>query len=297
MAVIADIIEGSYRERDGEKTDERVFIVTGVFGAASSRKIIAATTSGIPRVGEPHPHDPAMSVVDVEARSAEQENSIFHVRVQYSTPTDGSTAVGEDGLGEVTFELTSQSISEESIYDANGNVMQTRYNDVQRTFREVDPQGTIGSLATESSIQVIETVTPRIQTHRVAVERPTFGLRWTRIERTSGAAAAFVFSGRVNSTTFQGLAPKTIVMRISSSQADSDTWRVSYEGIYNPRSWMTEIRTNIDGRTPEDVDQARSSFGAPVPSAMGGFATFNGVSFRDSYPSIDLNLLGLPPIP
>jgi hypothetical protein len=142
MAVIADIIEGSYRERDGEKTDERIFIVTGVFGAASSRKIIAATTSGIPRVGEPHPHDPSMSVVDVEARSAENENSIFQIRVQYSTPADGSTAVGEDGLGEVTFELTSQSISEESIYDANGNVMQTRYNDTQLV---VSPGGTLGA--------------------------------------------------------------------------------------------------------------------------------------------------------
>ena len=292
MEVIADIIEGSYRERGEEKTDERVFLVKDVLGERASRKVIAATASGIPRMGDLHPHDPAMSVVDIEAHNAEQENTRFTVRVQYSTPTDGSTTVGEDGLGEVTFELTSQSISEESIYDANGNVMQTRYNDTKLV---VSPGGTLGALTT--GIRINEETTVRVQTHRVAVERPTFGLRWTRVERTSGAAAAFVFSGRVNSSTFQGLAPKTIVMRISSSQADENTWRVSYEGIYNPRSWMTEIRTNIDGRTPEDVDQARSSFGTPVPGATGGFATFNGVSMRDSYPSIDLNLLGLPPIP
>ena len=294
MAVIADIIEGSYRQdRDGRR-DERVFIVTDVSGPAAARKINATLAAGMPSIGDPHPFDAGMTVVDIDARPEQGENQIARVMVMYSTPDAAGEGVGGTELGDVTFEVSSQSISEESVYDANGALMQTRYRDTRLV---ISPGGTLG--ATTAPFRIDTEIVESIQTHRVAVERPTFAWTWSRVEETSGKVQAQLFSGKTNSVVFQGWGPKIVLMRVSSSQMEDNRWRVSYEAIINPRSWMTEIRHSKDGRTPDDIDTARSNFGTPLPGATGGIGAtaLNGVAFRDSYPTVDLNLLALPEFP
>ena len=59
---------------------------------------------------------------------------------------------------------------------------------------------------------------------------------------------------------------------------DEDRHRVSYNAVYNPRTWATELNHTVDGVPPPDV--------------RGG----NGIENRDNYDPFDMNRLGLPKV-
>ena len=285
--VIADITEGTIRRDTNGWSATRVFDVESTGGSPIEKPynaILAIESAQNVVYGSPHPIIPGISVISLIAEHVDRDPDIYRVTVEYGNEATAGGGAGSDELGAETFSVSAQTISEETIYDARGVVLQTRY--VDRTITSV-PANSAPGLAAVSNPDII--TEEKTQTHRVAVERPTFALTFTRIEPRDAFDAARLFNARVNSAPFLGLPSKTVLMNISSDEIDNGRHRVTYEAIYNPRTWMVEIRTSIDGRVPEDVGRLRNVDGLP----FSGFNSAQGAALRDVYPSADFSVLAL----
>jgi len=271
--VISDITEGTISRDASGWTATRIFDVQDPGGSTIAKPynaILAIESSDGVVFGSEHPVIPGIRVSSMSVEHVERDPDVYRVTVEYGNDSAASGAFGDE-LGAETFAVASETISEDTIYDARGQVLQTTY--VARTV-------------TSEFDVFTETAT---QTHRVSVERPTFALLFTRIEPSDAFDTARLFSAHVNSVPFLALPAKTVLMRISSDEIDDGRHRVTYEAVYNPRTWMAEIRTSIDGRVPEDVGSLRTSDGLP----RGGFNTDQGVALRDVYPEADFSVLAL----
>ena len=271
--VIADITEGTIRRDTNGWSATRVFDVESTGGSPIEKPynaILAIESAQNVVYGSPHPVIPGIGVISLSVEHVDRDPDIYRVAVEYGNEAAGGGA-GSDELGAETFSVAGQTISEDTIFDARGNILQTTY-----VARTVTSQFDV---FTETATQV----------HRVSVDRPTFALIFTRVEPRDAFDAARLFNARVNSAPFLGLPAKTVLMRISSDEIDDGRHRVTYDAVYNPRTWMAEIRTSVDGRVPEDVGRVRGADGLP----LGGLASGQGVSLRDMYPDADFSILAL----
>lgn len=222
----------------------------------------------LPAIGQPHPRRPDIQLIEIDLRPLVPGE--MRATLTYDSPSAAGGGAS-DALGAETFSVSAQTISEDTIHDARGVVLQTTY-----VLRTVTSQFDV---FTETADQV----------HRVSVERPTFALRFTRVEPRDAFDVARLFNAHTNSVPFLSLPAKTVLMRISSDEIDDGRHRVTYDAVYNPRTWMAEIRTSIDGRVPSDVASVRTSDGLPRTGAMTG----GGIALRNVYPEADFSVLTL----
>lgn len=249
------VVAGSEYSRD-ESREEAVltFTVSGMAGNPASRPVDAAASSGIPRWNAPHPTKPNLRVVSYRSTPVAGQPGTFNVVVRYRVPTSSAG----DVAGDATISVSTQSISEETVHDINGNLMVLQY--ISRIVTG------IGGSSVSRTTQV----------HRIQVQRPTFAVSFSRRETVNAFATALRFSGRVNLRTWQGQPRASWLMNVSSSDNGDGTHRFTYTAVHNPKTWRAEIRVSVNGRLPDTATVG------------------NGIEFRDVYELADFSQLALP---
>ena len=174
------------------------------------------------------------------------------VEVTYGVP-QASVYRSTGGAADVS--IVADLYTEETITDVNGNRIETTYflapvPAVADRFRPVSQR----------------------QAHRIEVQRPTFSVQFSRIERAPPLSAARYYSGRVNSTTFLSEPRDRWLCNVDSSQESDNAHRVRYTFTLNATGWQATIVHSTSGLIPTDVTGAngiqtaqvynRANFGA-----------------------------------
>ena len=257
MSVRANLIAGAEYNRDDN--GERVtltYSVSGVTGPEEARPIIATEASKVPRYNQRHPTKPQLRARQFRAVPRSGQPNIWVVTVVYLDPE--ASGGDDEREGDARVSMTTEVITEVVTRDINNVAMITKYSRWrvgggfwQREFYQ--------------------------QTHRVTVEKPTFGLSIERTESAIAFAKATAFAGFTNSTPWQGRPAKTWLLRVRSNQLDSGLHRVTYDAVYNPETWQAILVHTIDGVIPD-----------PLPTEP------NGVKRFDVYRAKNFNQLRLP---
>lgn len=254
----SELIVGSEYVRDEQ--GERVTItysvpVTG--GSPASKVILGAEASVVPRWDARHPSRPQLRARRFRSVPHENQPDRMFVVVQFVEPSSSADANQEGNAG-LRVSMSTETISEQTTTDIRGVQMRTTH-----------VTSVAGGLGGSSSVRTVTT-------HRVAIERPTFGLTFERTENLIAFSKAVDFAGKTNSLPWQGKPAKTWLMRISSSQLENGLHRVRHDAVFNPKTWRAEIIPNVNGIVPNDASLE------------------NGIAFYDVYEGIDYNQIGLP---
>jgi len=241
MSVISDIIRGSggHVTRTGYQF-ERIYVVSQLTGDAESILVNALLTSGVPRVGDPHP---TIYYCYVEEVSVEPESStIVRVRVVYKNP---SPRVGVSGK---TIEYNSSRSSKTTDKDKDDNVLTVTYNS------ESHRHGSIDVPNTERSIIV------------------------TFITTDDPESDIDTFDGTVNSGSWHGRDARCWFCVASARSSNNGvTWEVRYEFYLNRMTWDRLLEYyDKEGKIPDDATETNGrTFARCIPES-----NFIGLPFR-----------------
>lgn len=201
----------------------RVGDVTGLAGRESAYLFKAARRRGVPKVGDQHPDIPGI----VCTRRGMKTVGADGVRITFTYSKLTTDMVG----GPVEVEFVGDTLNEETVFDIDGNLIQTKYTSFTA--------GT-SSLTT--------------RTHRMAIERPTFTVRLSSTRRNVPKILAADLTGAINAREWSGFPPLTWLIRsVSSSQQAVDRHRVTVTATYRKTTWLGEVATDVDGIIPEDA--------------------------------------------
>jgi hypothetical protein len=242
MRVVSDIVDGDVRLASRQDSARRFFQVHELTGAAAARLHSATQASGIPRVGDPHPVIPGVSVLEVRATSP-GDPSIAVIEATYGVPT--AADIGGSG-GAVEIAINGDLITEETVTDVNGSVITTSHT------QNFVLSGTTGSGFAPGTPGVNGAVT-QTQVHRVEVQRPTFSVTYTRVEKRPPLGRARRYAGKVNGSRFLNEDADKWLVNLSSSQEAADKHRVRYTFTLNPNGWQAIISHQRSGVVPVDV--------------------------------------------
>jgi hypothetical protein len=241
MAVKTNVADGvSLEDTDAGLVGVQTVDVPGLSGSGLDMLYNALQHGSVPRKGATAQGVPGMQVVSRIARPNGVSGA--RVTVRYETPAADRSAAT---VGDVTVRVTTETITEETIYDQDGRIMKTKF----------------AGFVTIGAVTAYEVST---QIHRVSVQRPTFSVQFTRNERAIAFAKALDFSSTVNSSPWQGRAALTWLMRIDSEQIEEDLHRVTYSAVYHPKTWLAEIRHTVSGRIPNTVQDNNGLERRPV---------------------------------
>lgn len=224
--VTADLIDGEVRLSTAGNSVRRLFQVRELSGAPAHRLAEAATTSGVPRVGDAHPSIASVLVSDVRA-SATNDPKIAIVEVTYGVPQASDSA----NSGGIDIAILSDLYTEETITDVNGEGIYTTF---------FSTSASSGSFST-----TLET-----QTHRIEVQRPTFSVQFSRIEDAPPLAKARAYAGKVNAGLFLSEPADRWLCNVESYQESAERHRVRYTFTLNPDGWQAKIFHSTAGIVP-----------------------------------------------
>ena len=208
MTTIADIVSESRLEYSAEGYRvERRFIVTGISGSAEGRLYAALNASGVPRVGDFHPVIPGLQASRVTVSPIDPAQA--DVTVEYAAGSAGQSGTETAESGGWILEFSTNSATERTWLDANGQTMYRREYSLAET-------------AWFTTIYTAEIVRPR---------------QVIRAKRTDGnftRRQLLVYGGKVNLTTWNGYAPRTW---LCSGITGSETEGYTMEFSYNEETW------------------------------------------------------------
>lgn len=256
-AIQIDIIDGaSLRETADGYEATRTAVVTGLTGDASSRQYRALTLPNMPRRGDAHPSIPGISLDRAEASSLDGHTGSVRVTLTYRNVD----AADIPDSGTPRIEVGTALVSETTSRDVKGRMMT-----IVTLVPELDDDG--NQIGTQTDEQVV-TVTKQV---------PLSTLRFNRKESRDPWLKSAQFTGTVGSWGAVGQSePLWMCAGISGTTDDSGaSWDVSYEFIYNPRTWLARV---------EAIDPATGQ-----PYLSGDTRTFR------IYPEATYVLLDLPP--
>lgn len=265
---LEDIVAGRLIDGRNGIELERVFLVEGVTGAGAGKFANAARASGIPKRGERHPDDGRLFVLDVEVTPTNKDPSIFRVSCRYGDErASGSTPGANTRAGAPEF--FADVITEETTEDIFGNKLVTAYTGhLPELTQATNAQGDTVSIPE----QTISLVT---RSHRVQLDKPTVGVRLTRLEDAIPRALIFDMVGAVNQTTWAGFPSRTWLCRGANVRQTAEGFEAVYTFGYNPRTWRATLTTQVGADIPDDVVDG------------------NGVQTFDVYPLYDFAASGL----
>lgn len=222
-------------------TGTHLFLVTGLSSAPGAHFYDALKQSGLPRRGDPHPTEAGLFCYRRRVRlggTSDPEETIVECLFG---PPDRLDAGGAAAVGTVRRSLRAELVTEETIRDVNGDLMQTTY--VSRLAA-----GGAGSSVSVSTIS-----------HRVAVQRPTFSLVFQRVESSLPINRAFRFAGKTNSSTYRGKPRDAWLCNIESEDQGDGTFDTTYTVTLNDsrQGWQALIRHSINGQVPIDIATGR----------------------------------------
>lgn len=217
MPVTIDLREGHQVEETRERgfSVTRTAKVTGLTGPRSSLVYQALQNINIPRLGDPHPEIPGITLQ--RRRGAPDGPTSADISLIYERPqseNESSQDKQKDQTEEGLIQVGSSIVDAEVNKDAEGNSLEISYQ----------AQGS----------NVIET-----QIARVSINIPQAVRTLERIENFSPLPKADQYVGSVNKTAIWGRPARTLLCRaINGSSRDGGlTWRVSYEFQYKPGTW------------------------------------------------------------
>lgn len=226
--VVPDFTQGEWTEFADGKRAVRTFTVHDLIGTSSAILKQAAEETGIPALGDPHPEDASIVVVDKSSRPMHDASAM--VACTYEIPT------WRNSPGIVSQEITlDASVSEEKVYfDLNSNRIAAQY--------------TIPGVG----------ITVQYPSATVARSRVTATIN--KLEQTSEGdllLRASEFVETVNNALWFNWPAKTWKIEdIQSRPSPRNGWReVTYTLVYNPDDWRF-LATFIDrGRLPPNATE------------------------------------------
>lgn len=221
----SDMIQGATVRRSADGWEAvRTFAVTALTGDAYARLYDAATSTGIPSYGDPHPEITGIQAVDIEAAPIADNDTqaIVTVRYRKPTPVDRSDPSNDD-------ETPIRSISASLVEKISNR----------------DNTGTLVTVTDGSDVQVAQ----------FSVQKPVVVMTFERREVNFPKSRALAYVGFLNSSTFDTSFPaRTVLMtNISAETRDNgDTWYVRYEMYYDPDGWDLEVFYRLPNGLPPD---------------------------------------------
>jgi len=220
IVVTADIIRGTTGKvtRAGWEF-ERIFEVRGLTGNAYARIYAGLFASGMPRIGDVHPHL-AYTYVEEIVPEVEDSTSAVRYRVVYRTPSARTPATSST-LIEDAYSMTQRTTS----FDRDGNYLSVTYNDAAYK------QGDATVPDTERSI------------------------RYVRVEASSPEPRWKFHDGTVNSSQWKGYPARSLFCTMNARSSNNGlTWEVTYQFIYRPEGYdVVLVYHDSNGDIPSDV--------------------------------------------
>jgi hypothetical protein len=252
-----DIIDGGNLKysADGYELD-RIAIVSGLSGTASSKFISALSVSGMPDLGDPHPSMSAAILREISVESISQASNEVRVLLKYSTFVKGSTQYPQYSNvvrcgSAVQQEQTTQGIENSSIVD-----IYTRY-----TYP--DDANKYGDMAGKTDDQggYVPKLVP-LTSVTLSMVQAINGVNLTALSKW--------YTGKVNSGGFPGIDPTAVARtwlctEISGDSNDGgNTYNVTYSFQYKPDTWDATVVFNdfTTGKPPitGDLSQAIKTY-------------------------------------
>lgn len=236
----------------------RIFLVRGTDGDAASRPYLAAITAGVPQLGDPHPAIAGIQCVSVEARPQDDQATIFAVTCVYRVPSESETPGAADGAGVLTLGATT--VSDPTYVDINGELIAVTMRNPELVNQDGTPETVIG------------TVTTVVQAE---VDRPQVTVRVVRTEDNPPFDRLVRFVGKINRGRWSGFEAQTWLCRnIESEPVAGGRHKVTYEMVYDARTWRLRATINVSGIVPRNA-------------ILG-----NGIEYFDVYDTEDFDALG-----
>lgn len=223
-ATVSDIIEGHISEdASAGYSVERVFMVSGVSGAAHARGYNALNAPGVPRLFEGHPSIPSLFCSQRTATPMGDSSDRFRVTCRYKLPDFAILQPDESAPGLISVGGGLSQVATQK--DVDGNAISV-------TYTYPDDHGD-KTLAGRSYTQGGE----------VGLMVPVTVLRETRRESVNPNFKARAYVGRVNSfPIWNGAARTYLCTRIEGESRDGgESYEVAYEFQYKPEGWDASV--------------------------------------------------------
>jgi len=274
MAVIADIIEGSTIQDTGGYSATRVFLVTGVTGAASAKLYNALNASGIPQIDEVHP---SMSTIRCSSRNAEaassDDNTTFRVTCQYTTPTYRSGGVDDPA------QISIGSVAQDGQTTADKDGVDIILGPFDYTIG-TPPQ-------TKEAVKQTGLVSKMFPMPSVSFQR-----RLTSMDQLVGEAVAYV--GKVNSAIFYLNKTGTVAVGIGSALCTRISGNSSDGGTTFDVTYDFQISQSSKG-WKANVVYVNQETGLPHPDATEANGGKKEIDIYEEADFNDLDLVGWTP--
>ena len=256
----------------------RRWLVDGANTSPEYAELEALRLPGIPRFGSRHPRESDLKVTNLTCQIVDGGGrGQYVVEATYSIPS--ATDEAEQGAGaRVRRALSLDSITEETIFDINGQKLTVAYASFGGTAPAADPNVTS---VNENAINVnrVSGVVLTRSVKRVTVERPTATLTFTNT--TTAWPIQFLTRGIVGSVNDRQWGPfpaKTWLYRgLRTSENDNGNHEAEHVFTYRSETWLASIIATVGNIVPPDVSRT------------------NGILFRDVYPLYNFNTLGFTP--
>lgn len=183
----------------------------------------AATATGIPDYGDAHPSISGLQVVDIDAQPVEGKYSEALVTVTYRRPSASQKADPTDDNATPSRGLAASLVQKIANRDSAGNLVTVTH---------------------DGDTQVAQ----------FGVDRPVVVLTFARREKNMPLTRALTYVGKLNSSSWGGLAARTCLMTNIRAESfdDGETWDVSYEVYHDPDGWDIEVFYRLGNGLPAD---------------------------------------------
>ena len=247
---MAVIIDEKYEDRSTKiglylKRDHSRSFVAQTDNSEGSYAVSLAT--GVPRLGDAHPEDPASLCVSVDAKPKNGEPEVWSVSCKYTNDLPDDTIDDDDPT----------SIRKKSSWSFEEHIRAVGQD------RDDNPIINTAGDRYDEPLEVVDSL-------------PTLTI--TKNKNSFNAQTAFDYNNSVNSDTFRGAEPGTLRVRITATEewkGDSAYWATTYVFKYNPNGWQPTILESgmyqkvlssrvpcyIKGETPHDSEPVTH----PVP--------------------------------
>ena len=253
MTAILDIVENTSisHDKDGYRV-QRIAVVESVTGTASARIYNAINDAQLPAIGDVHPD---ISSIKLQNKTGQiiDADTVRVVLEYYDDPEN------EVGIANASIGVYSSVSAEETDYDINGEPLYTHYSS-GGNFVSYDPM-------------------------TAEVERPRKTIRFDWIDTAYPRALVDNFEGAINSTSWNGYAPETVLCAGFDVREQGTNYRISAEFVYEPETWK------FIGRPGQIVEFPLGDYPVPTPDTELDKTT--GERPFDVYRQIDFNSMGL----
>jgi len=225
---------------------QRIALVSGVAGTAAQVLFNAINDGGLPDIGDAHPDISTITLNDITCSPL--GGGQFKITLSYYKDS-GTTTTSSTAEARVSSGLS----VEETHEDINGQPMDSSYQIFGGGFAS--------------------------QRFTAEVERPRMSINFEYTATGFPTNDITKYLGKINSATWNGYPPKTILCSAIDADQNGDNFRVSYTFTYRAEGWQFKGKTQYP---PEEI----------TASADDGLDLTTGIREWDVYRTVNFSPLG-----